>query len=152
MEERRPRGGASAARRDRGAVRDATGRGACGRRIGRAAALVALVAAGATGCATDEGYLGLAAPHRVELDVTHVDFDHLPIVRGVEGSDTAVTSVLFVPTFAGPRLDAAVEQAIARGHGDVLTRARVRTTKWWFLVGIETLTVEGNVVDLPDEP
>ena len=62
-----------------------------------------------------------------------------------------MTSVLFIPTFAGPSLAAAVDDAIARGHGDVLTRADVRSTKYWFLVGIETLTVRGNVIDLPEE-
>ena len=35
---------------------------------------------------------------------------------------------------------------ITRAQG----RARVRTTKWWFLVGVETLIVHGNVVDLPE--
>ena len=108
----------------------------------------------ASGCATDEGHLTLATTRPVSIasrDILDLDLDRLPAMRGIEGSDTAVTSVLFIPTLAGPSLAAAVDDAIARGHGDLLTRARVRTTKYWFLVGIETLTVRGNVIDLPEE-
>ena len=108
----------------------------------------------ASGCATDEGHLTLATTRPVSIasrDILDLDLDRLPAMRGIEGSDTAVTSVLFIPTLAGPSLAAAVDDAIARGHGDLLTRARVRTTKYWFLVGIETLTVRGTVIDLPEE-
>jgi len=105
------------------------------------------------GCATDEGHLTLASTRPVSIDardLRDLDFEKLPVLRDIEGSHTAVTSVLFIPTFTGPHLELAVEDAIARGHGDVLTRANVHTTKWWFLVGVETLTVRGNVVDLPE--
>jgi hypothetical protein len=106
-----------------------------------------------SGCATDEGYLTLASTRPVSLDtreISELDIEQLPVVRDIQGRHTAVTSVLFIPTFTGPHLDAAVEDAITLGHGDLLTRARVRTTKWWFLVGVETLTVRGNVIDLPE--
>lgn len=105
------------------------------------------------GCATDEGYLTLASTRPVSLDtreISELDIEQLPVVRDIQGRHTAVTSVLFIPTFTGPHLEAAVEDAITLGHGDLLTRARVRTTKWWFLVGVETLTVRGNVIDLPE--
>ena len=125
------------------------------RRSARArAATVCSVAALVSGCATDEGHLTLATTRPVSIasrDILDLDLDRLPAMRGIEGSDTAVTSVLFIPTLAGPSLAAAVDDAIARGHGDLLTRARVRTTKYWFLVGIETLTVRGTVIDLPEE-
>jgi len=111
------------------------------------------VLAALAGCATDEGHLTLASTRPVSIDardLRDLDFEKLPVLRDIEGSHTAVTSVLFIPTFTGPHLELAVEDAIARGHGDVLTRANVHTTKWWFLVGVETLTVRGNVVDLPE--
>ena len=125
-----------------------TRRSARGRRCGALALLATLF-----GCATDEGYLTLASTRPVSLDtrtIRELDIEQLPVVRDIQGSHTAVTSVLFIPTFAGPHLEAAVEDAITLGHGDLLTRARVRTTKWWFLVGVETLTVRGNVIDLPE--
>ena len=116
-------------------------------------AALSLVTAIASGCATDEGHLTLASTRPISIaarDIIDLDLDKLPRMNGIEGSDTAVTSVLFIPTFAGPSLAAAVDDAIARGHGDLLTRAEVHSTKYWFLVGIETLTVRGNVIDLPE--
>jgi outer membrane lipoprotein SlyB len=109
-----------------------------------------LAALALSGCATDQGQLAIAATRPIPLDVAELDVATLPVVRDVQGRHTAVTSVLFFPTFAGPHLDAAVAEAIARGHGDVLTRARVHSTRWWLLIGVETLTVRGNVVDLPE--
>jgi hypothetical protein len=120
--------------------------------IGFGAIGLALLAA-LVGCATDEGHLTLASTRPVSIDardLRDLDFEKLPVLRDIEGSHTAVTSVLFIPTFTGPHLELAVEDALELGHGDLLTRARVRTTKWWFLVGVETLTVRGNVVDLPE--
>jgi hypothetical protein len=100
------------------------------------------------GCVTDQGHVSFAATQ----SVPHLEVDTLPVVRSVEGSHTAVTSILFIPTYAGPRLDLAVEDALLGGHGDVLTRAEVETTRWWFLIGVETLRVRGNVIDVPGVP
>jgi hypothetical protein len=105
------------------------------------------------GCATNEGYLTLASTRAVSIDardLRDLDFEMLPVMHDIEGSHTAVTSVLFIPTFTGPHLEFAVDDALARGHGDLLTRANVSTTKWWFLIGVETLTVRGSVIDLPE--
>jgi hypothetical protein len=118
----------------------------------RAHWLAVALAAALPGCVTSQGYLSIAATQPVPLDVSNLEVETLPVVRGVVGSHTAVTNVLFVPTFAGPRLEAAVQDALERGHGDVLTRAHVETTRWWFGVGIETLRVRGNVVDVPGVP
>jgi len=114
--------------------------------------LGALALATLAGCATDQGTLSIAAPYEVQLDARRLDLDTLPVVRGVEGSSTGLTSVLFVPTGTGPQLGDAVADAVANGGGDLLTRARVRSTKWWFLVGVETITVRGTVLDLPELP
>ena len=117
-----------------------------------ACAALALFAAALAGCTTQQGLISIAAPYEVPLDARRLDLETLPIVRDVEGSNTAVTSIFFVPTFAGPRLEDAVADAIVRGHGDILTRATVTTRKYWLGVGVETLTVRGNVIDLPGVP
>jgi hypothetical protein len=125
------------------------------RRRGVGAAIGLACAVAAAGCTTQQGYLTVAATQPFQIDLKmlgDVDTEKLPVKHGIEGSHTAVTNVLFVPTLAGPRLEAAVDEAIWLGHGDILTRATVRTTKWWFLVGVETLTVRGSVVDLPETP
>jgi hypothetical protein len=115
-------------------------------------AALALSLAALAGCTTEQGMLSIAAPYEVPLDARRLDLETLSVVRDVEGSHTGITSVFFVPTNTGPRLEDAVADAIARGHGDILTRAHVKSTKWWLGVGVETLTVHGNVVDLPEVP
>jgi outer membrane lipoprotein SlyB len=120
--------------------------------VTRSVYAIALAAALLAGCSTDQGLLSIAAPYEIPLDTRRLDFDTLPVVRDVEGRHTAVTSILFFPTFAGPNLGDAVADAVERGQGDVLTRASVRTTKWWLGIGVETITVRGNVVDLPEAP
>ena len=110
-------------------------------------AALALLVATQAGCTTDQGLLSLAAPYEVSLDARRLDLETLPIEHDVEGSHWAVTSVLFVPLGSASLADA-VADAIARGHGDILTRARVTTTKYWFLIGVEEIKVRGNVVDL----
>lgn len=112
----------------------------------------ALALATLAGCTTEQGLLSIAAPHEVSLDTRRLDLETLPVVRDVEGSHTAVTSVLFFPIPAGSSLGEAVADAVGRGHGDVLIRARVTTTKWWLGIGVETITVRGDVVDLPEAP
>lgn len=100
------------------------------------------------GCVTDQGLLRIAATRPVQLDLREVHPSSVTIRRGVTGSDTRITSVLFLPTGESPRLESAVENALLDHGGDVMTHARVRTIDWWFLVGVSTLQVRGDVVDL----
>jgi hypothetical protein len=115
-------------------------------------AALALSLATLAGCTTEQGLLSIAAPYEVPLDARRLDLDTLAVMHDVSGSATGLTSVLFVPTNTGPQLADAVADAIARGHGDLMTRAHVSTTKWWLGVGVETITVRGNVIDLPEVP
>jgi hypothetical protein len=107
--------------------------------------LVALVL---SGCITDQGTVMIATPRPVPLDLRGRDVTALPVKRDVVGRDVRVTSILFIPTFDPPRLERAIEDALRKGGGDLMTRARVSSTDFWFLVGISTLTVRGDVVDL----
>jgi hypothetical protein len=117
-------------------------------RRARRAVLALPLALGLGGCSVDQGFLHVAATRPVSLDLRSVDLPELPIQRDVEGSDTRVTSILFIPTFDAPRLERAVEDALARGHGDVLANVHVRSIDWWFLLGVSTLEVRGDAVDL----
>jgi hypothetical protein len=104
------------------------------------------------GCATDQGTLLIAATRPVQFDLRDVDVAGISVHREVTGSDTRVTSVLFLPTAESPRLERAVEEALVAGGGDVMARVRVRTIDWWFLVGVSTVQVRGDVVDLTGGP
>lgn len=122
------------------------------RRLVCVCSAAALGLAPLAGCTTEQGRISLAAIEPVQLDVRQLEVEKLPAMRDVEGSATGITSILFFPTFTEPQLSAAVEDALAAGRGDILTRAQVTTTRWWFLVGVETLRVRGNVIDLPETP
>lgn len=104
------------------------------------------------GCATNQGTLLIAATRPVQFDLRDVDLAEISVHREVTGSDTRITSVLFLPTAESPRLERAVEEALFDGGGDVMTRVRVRTIDWWFLVGVSTVQVRGDVVDLTGRP
>ena len=105
-----------------------------------------------SGCVTDQGTLPIVATRPVQFDLREVDTRKISVRRDVEGSDTRVTSVLFFPTAETPRLERAVDEALVAGGGDVMTRARVETIDWWFLVGVSTVRVRGDVVDLTGAP
>jgi hypothetical protein len=100
------------------------------------------------GCTTQQGYLPLVMTRPVDIDLGNADFNQIQVVREVEGSNTRVTSVLFFPTQDAPNLRAAVEDAMAKEDGDLMTRVNVSSTDWWFLVGVSTLHVKGNVARL----
>ncbi len=121
-------------------------------RLASTATLVLPIALALGGCVTDQGTLPVAATRAVQFDLTKVDMRKTSVRRDVAGSDTRVTSVLFLPTAETPRLELAVEDALAVGGGDIMTRARVRTIDWWFLVGVSTVQVRGDVVDLSETP
>jgi hypothetical protein len=112
------------------------------------AALLAAAALALPACVTEQGMMQVAATRPVQLDLREVDLSAASIRRDVTGSDTRVTSVLFLPTGESPRLESAVEDALLDNGGDVMARARVRTIDWWFLIGVSTLEVRGDVVDL----
>jgi hypothetical protein len=116
------------------------------------AALAVALAFALGGCVTDQGTLPIAATRPVQFDLTQVDTSKISIERDVTGSDTRVTSVLFLPTAETPRLERAVEDALVASGGDVMTRARVRTIDWWFRIGVSTVQVRGDVVDLTGAP
>ncbi len=99
-------------------------------------------------CTTQQGYLPLVMTRPVDIDLRGADFDQIEVVREVEGSDTQITSILLFPTMQAPGLRAAVEDAMAKEGGDLMTRVNVSSTSWWFLVGVSTLHVKGNVARL----
>jgi hypothetical protein len=114
----------------------------------RSAWLVVALASLLAGCAVDQGFLSVATTRQGNFDLRGVDVSALSVRRDVEASDTRVTSILFIPTFDGPRLERAVEEALVLGRGDVMARVHVRSIDWWFLVGVSTLHVRGDVIDL----
>jgi hypothetical protein len=73
-----------------------------------------------------------------------VNLDTLPQKRSVEGEDMPWL-ILFFP-LGIPHLETAVDDALAKGDGDVMLDAVITSEGWWFLVGRSGLKVRGTVV------
>jgi hypothetical protein len=111
-------------------------------------ALVPLMACCLAGCITYEGTVQIAALEPAPSELRDVVIDDHPVRSEVVGRDTRITSILMVPTFDGPALERAAADALAKGNGDLLLSADVRTIDHWFLIGWSMIEVRGNVVDL----
>jgi hypothetical protein len=105
------------------------------------------------GCISKQGRLDVASIAPGAEALVGRAWARAPMQREVVGRDTRVTSVLFFPTFDGPRLERALEDALAGVAGDSLRGVRVRTTEFWLLVGWSVLEVRGDVTQLgaPEE-
>ncbi len=113
-----------------------------GRRLGLLV-LTVLLGLGTTACSVRMGDLTVASPRLVNLD--SIDLDTLPTNRRVEGEDK-VWVILFIP-LGLPRLDEAIENALDRGGGDVMTDISIHREAWWFFIGKSGFKVVGDVVD-----
>lgn len=88
------------------------------------------------------GDFTLCSTKNVALD--NVDLDKLPQKTEVIGEDKKFV-FLFIP-FGIPRLENAVDDALAKGGGDLMVDTAVYAEQWWFLVGQTGLKVKGTVV------
>jgi hypothetical protein len=104
--------------------------------------LLALGFAMMSGCATRIGDMTLISSKTVNLD--KIDIDKCPQTKNVVGRDTRFW-FLFIP-FGVPHLKDAVDDALAKGNGDLMTDAAFYSTGWWFLIGQSGLEVRGTVV------
>lgn len=96
-----------------------------------------------SGCTQRIGDMTVITNRLVNLD--RVDLDKLPTKKRVIGEDSR-WMVLFIP-LGMPTLKDAVDDALNKGGGDVMTDAVVRETFWWaILFGKMGLVVEGDVV------
>jgi len=110
-------------------------------RIGAGLAFIGLLLAG-TGCMTRFGDMTMLSTRSVSLD--KLDIDKLPQTHNVEGRDSTFM-FLFIP-FGVPHLKDAVDDALNKGNGDLMTDVVFYQGGWWFIVGENTLEVKGTVV------
>jgi hypothetical protein len=97
----------------------------------------------ASGCAIRTGDMTLISTRVVSLD--KVDLDKLPTTHRVTGEDWK-WNVLFIP-LGFPHIKDAVDDALNKGNGDLMTDAVFRQTGWsLILFGQNGLIVEGDVV------
>lgn len=121
------------------------------RRTPAALAGLALLALGAAGCQTYAGEVPVIA--RAGDESSHrADQRRPPVERGVPGSDWAITSVLFFPTFAAPRLSDALADAERNAGGGNAVSARVSTLNFWVGMSVSSIRVEADVAQTPAAP
>jgi len=95
----------------------------------------------AVGCSTRMGDLTVVSNRNARLDA--LDFDSLPVERRVEGRSSSFV-LLFIPLGA-PSFEEAIDDALERGQGDLMTDVTIHSTSWWFLVGQNGIRVQGDV-------
>ncbi len=96
-----------------------------------------------SGCTTHLTDLSMISNKNINLN--KVDIDKLPQKKNIEGKDSKFV-FLFIP-FGQPTLKGALNDALEKGNGDLMTDASVSTTGWWFLVGETGIKIKGNVVN-----
>lgn len=104
--------------------------------------VLALLSDGSSGCMTRVGDMTMISSRNVNLD--KVDVDKLPQTRGVVGTDRHF--VLFFIPFGVPHIKDAVDDALDKGNGDLMTDVVFYQGGWWFIVGENILRVKGTVV------
>jgi hypothetical protein len=101
-----------------------------------------VVALALSACTMRIGDLTVVATQNVNLD--KVDLDKLPQTKGIRGEDSAFI-FLFIP-FGFPNLKEAIDDAMRKGNGDVMVDAVIYRTTFWFLIGVDSIEVKGNVI------
>lgn len=94
------------------------------------------------GCSVRVGDLTMISSKSVDLEM--VDLDAVPQVSGVSGKDTKFI-FLFIP-LGSPQLEQAIDEALRKGGGDLMTDVAIYQDFWWALLfGQTTIRVEGTV-------
>jgi len=97
-----------------------------------------------TGCSFRLAGMTVLSTRNVALN--KVDLDKMPQVKGVKGEDSKWV-VLGIP-LGFPHLENAVDDALIKGGGDVMTDAVIQMEMWTILLfGQHAITVKGTVVN-----
>jgi len=104
--------------------------------------ILILLFLGLTGCAIRQADLTAMTTRNVKLDGTNLN-----ALSGerIEGKDSKFV-FLFIP-FGLPHIENAVDDALDKGNGDLMLDAVIYIKSWWFLIGQNTITVKGTVVN-----
>jgi hypothetical protein len=105
--------------------------------------MLVLAAVLVSGCSSHLTDLSMISNKNIELN--SIDIDKAPQHKLVEGEDTKFV-FLFIP-FGIPKLQEALNDALAKGDGDLMVDASVYSEGWWFIVGQQTLKIKGTVVN-----
>lgn len=103
-----------------------------------------IAAASVAGCVTDHGHFTVLSNKLMRTTNFRLDQDRR---KDVVGEDVAHIIIL-IPTKARPTLEEAIDDAMQKGQGDVMTDVRVKTWAWYipYVYGQTGWEVRGDVV------
>ncbi len=107
--------------------------------------LSALLALLTTACAVRQGDFAVISNKLVNTSNFRVG--QAERVKGVEGRDVSHI-IIFIPTGGPPTLEGALDDALEKGGGDVMTDAVVYSWSWYipYIYGQSGWSVKGDVV------
>ena len=111
----------------------------------RSLIIVGFLVASLSGCVVRQGDFSVLSTKLVRL--SDVDLSQADRVKGVEGRD--VSHIIFIiPTKANPSFEDAVNNALEKADGDLLTDAVVYSWSWYipYIYGQSGWRVKGDVV------
>jgi len=107
-----------------------------------ATAAVALLS---SGCVVNHGDFNVLSNKTIRL--SEFELEKADRAKGVVGKDVTHI-ILFIPTGGDPRFEEAMDDALEKGGGDVITDASVKQWFWYipYIYGQSGWSVKGDVV------
>jgi hypothetical protein len=98
-----------------------------------------------SGCTVHHGNFTVASTKLVRLD--EFDLDKADRVKGVQGEDVTHL-IVFIPTGGPPTLKTAMDRALEKGNGDVMTDVTIDFESFYipYIYGRNGWYVKGDVV------
>lgn len=98
-----------------------------------------------SGCTTHHGDFTAASNHVVRL--SEFEIAKADRANGVEGSDVTHIIIAF-PTGGPPTFEAAIDDALEKGGGDLMTDVSIKSWNWYipYIYGQVGWSVKGDVV------
>ncbi|MBI3725660.1 hypothetical protein HY251_17170 [bacterium] len=94
-------------------------------------------------CGAEQGRFTVISTRNVEL--SRVDLKHIPLKRGVSGSDGRFW-FLFIPFGGAPTINNAIDDCLKSGDGDFMVSTRVKSFGWTILLfSWESFSAHGDV-------
>ena len=106
---------------------------------------ILLLCLAVTGCSVRHGDFTVVSSKLVRL--SEFELEKANRVRGIEGRDVMHIIILF-PCGGQPTIDGALDDALEKGGGDVMTDAVITSWSWFipYIYGQAGWSIEGDVV------
>ena len=106
---------------------------------------LALIAVLLSGCVVNHGDFTVVSNKLVRI--SEFELEKADRVKGVVGKDV-VHIIVVIPTGGGPTVEAALDDALEKGGGDVMTDASIQSWYWYipYVYGYAGWSVKGDVV------